>query len=101
MVSAWIYDFDEFDCEVLFPDINDLKMDGDVVLLPMHLISHLFGNIEDSSEIGFVVDSLAGETEIPDSQNEHSLSIFHLACVTKHNIVCLFHLACLTYPKIS
>ncbi|RLM86634.1 hypothetical protein C2845_PM04G32190 [Panicum miliaceum] len=70
MVSAWIYYFDEFDCEVLFPDINDLKMDGAVVLLPMHLISHLFGNIEDFDEIGFVVDSLAGETEVSDSQNE-------------------------------
>nr|TKW29493.1 hypothetical protein SEVIR_3G398700v2 [Setaria viridis] len=69
-LSAQIYDFHEFDCELLFPNIDDLKMDGDTIMIPWHLISHLFGNVEDSDEVHVVEDSLAGETEVPDSQSE-------------------------------
>ena len=41
MVSAWMYDLDEFDCEVLLPNLEDVKMDGDVILLPAHITKML------------------------------------------------------------
>ncbi|KAJ1274687.1 hypothetical protein BS78_05G080700 [Paspalum vaginatum] len=66
-VTAMIYDFDEFDCELLFPNINDLKMDGNRVLLP-HFLKVRY-HAEDSKEVRFIVDSLASDTKVLDSQN--------------------------------
>jgi hypothetical protein len=36
-ITSWIYGFKEFDCKVIFSNIDDLKMDGDTVLLPAHI----------------------------------------------------------------
>ena len=33
MVFSWIYCFNEFDCKVIFPSINDFEMDSEVILL--------------------------------------------------------------------
>jgi len=33
MVLSWIYCFNEFDCKVIFPSINDFEMDSEVILL--------------------------------------------------------------------
>jgi hypothetical protein len=36
-ITLWIYGFKEFDCKVIFPNIDDLKMEGDTVLLHAHI----------------------------------------------------------------
>jgi len=36
-LTSWIYGFKEFDCKVIFPNIDDLKMDGTTILLPAHI----------------------------------------------------------------
>ena len=86
MVSAWIYGINEFNREVLLPNLEDVKMDGNVILLPTHITKMLddvaesptqkaivvdsLADVEDSDEVRFVVDSLAGKTEVSDSQSK-------------------------------
>lgn len=36
MYLARIYGMEEFDCEVFLPDLKDVKMDGNALLLPVH-----------------------------------------------------------------
>lgn len=74
---------EEFDCEVFLPDLKDVKMDGNTILLPAHVIKMIDDLVEskkqkatmvdsmpeDSDEVNFVMDSFAGETEVPDSLN--------------------------------
>jgi ABC-type uncharacterized transport system ATPase subunit len=33
-----IYGLDEFDCEILIPDLNEIKMEGDTIILPPHVL---------------------------------------------------------------
>jgi hypothetical protein len=52
-ITSWIYGFKEFDCKVLFPNIDDLKMDGDTVLLPAQIwMADSDADIQDSSSVG-------------------------------------------------
>jgi len=52
-ITSWIYGFNEFDCKVLFPNIDDLKMDGDTVLLPAHIwMAESDADIQDSTSVG-------------------------------------------------
>jgi hypothetical protein len=52
-MHAWIYGFNEFDCKVLFPNIDDLKMDGDTVFLPAHIwMAESDADIQDSTSVG-------------------------------------------------
>ena len=52
-ITSWIYGFNEFDCKVLFPNIDDLKMDGDTVLLPAHIwMTESDADIQDSTSVG-------------------------------------------------
>ncbi|KAF0896355.1 hypothetical protein E2562_021889 [Oryza meyeriana var. granulata] len=85
MVGAWIYGLDEFDSEVFLPDLDNVQMDGAIILLPEHVIKILddlaesskqkaavmdsLADVEDSDKVHFVVDSLASKTKVPDSQN--------------------------------
>ncbi|KAF0931454.1 hypothetical protein E2562_004578 [Oryza meyeriana var. granulata] len=34
MSTSWIYGLDEFNCEVLLPDLEAVEMDGDTIVLP-------------------------------------------------------------------
>ncbi|KAK3142854.1 hypothetical protein QOZ80_4BG0352660 [Eleusine coracana subsp. coracana] len=36
-----IYNLDHFDCELLIPDVNELRMDGDIIILPKHVLKVL------------------------------------------------------------
>ena len=67
-LRARIYDFEGFDCEVIFPNIDDLVMSGNTILLPPHIAKlhddvaerDLHGaDIETFEEVLFVADSLA------------------------------------------
>uniref|UniRef100_A0A0E0CJP3 Uncharacterized protein n=1 Tax=Oryza meridionalis TaxID=40149 RepID=A0A0E0CJP3_9ORYZ len=83
MLSARMYGVEEFDCEVFLPDLKDVKMDGNTILLPAHVIKMIDDLVEskkqkatmvdsmpeDSDEVNFVMDSFTGETEVPDSLN--------------------------------
>ena len=52
-ITSWIYGFNKFDCKVLFPNIVDLKMDGDTVLLPAHIwMAESDADIQDSTSVG-------------------------------------------------
>ena len=33
-----IYGLDKFDCEILIPDLNEIKMEGDTIILPPHVL---------------------------------------------------------------
>jgi hypothetical protein len=37
-ISAMIYGLDKFDCEILIPDLNEIKMEGDTIILPPHVL---------------------------------------------------------------
>ena len=40
--SVWIIDgFDRFDCEVYIPNVAELEMDGDTIILPPHVQSKI------------------------------------------------------------
>ncbi|KAL6596599.1 hypothetical protein ACP70R_047242 [Stipagrostis hirtigluma subsp. patula] len=42
MLTTWIYFVNKFDYEVLIPDLDALKMDGDtIIILPEHVIKIL------------------------------------------------------------
>ena len=40
-IGAWLYDQDEFDCELFIPDLNNLVMRGNSIVLPEHVINML------------------------------------------------------------
>ena len=38
---AWTYGFDEFDCELFIPDVDNLVMNGNALVLPPHVLKML------------------------------------------------------------
>ena len=41
-------DMEKFDCEVFIPDVNELQMDGDTILVPDHVLIKLDKQMEDA-----------------------------------------------------
>ncbi|CAN6333338.1 unnamed protein product [Urochloa humidicola] len=39
--GAMIYGLDKFDCEILIPDVDNVVMDGDTIILPAHVLKML------------------------------------------------------------
>ncbi|GJN34239.1 hypothetical protein PR202_gb22886 [Eleusine coracana subsp. coracana] len=39
--TVCIYGLDHFDCELLIPDVSELRMDGDIIILPEHVLKVL------------------------------------------------------------
>jgi hypothetical protein len=71
---------DEVDCNIYIPNLNDLKMDGETILVPAHVQKVLDElakskrqgvDLNYSDDVVFVPDSLPGETEVPDSLEEN------------------------------
>ncbi|CAN6373055.1 unnamed protein product [Urochloa humidicola] len=40
-LSAVIYGLDKFDCEILIPDVDNVVMDGETIMLPAHVLEML------------------------------------------------------------
>ncbi|CAN6166568.1 unnamed protein product [Urochloa humidicola] len=40
-LGARVYGLDEFDCEILIPDVDNVVMDGATILLPAHVLKML------------------------------------------------------------
>ncbi|CAN6209313.1 unnamed protein product [Urochloa humidicola] len=58
-LGARIYGLDEFDCEVFIPDLDNVVMDGNTLLIPPHVIKML----DEKRELAAGTDALATGTD--------------------------------------
>nr|BAD35416.1 hypothetical protein [Oryza sativa Japonica Group] len=46
MPARWLHDMEKFDCEIYIPDVENLQMDGNTIILPEQVIKKLEEHIE-------------------------------------------------------
>lgn len=63
MYLARIYGMEEFDCEVFLPDLKDVKMDGNTILLPTHAIEMIDDLVESKKQKATMVDSMPEDSD--------------------------------------
>jgi hypothetical protein len=77
-----IYGLDEFDCEILIPDLNKLKIDGDTIILPPHGLTTISsekrpGQLDARCNLYYYIKTARGSLPPPGSVSSQSgLSIY-------------------------